>query len=81
MLGSNYHFYENYMFFYSWKKICLLRISIPVRFCSIYLFILSNKGWGGRLNERPELLVWVKRRKDQISSSGEKAYGSNSWSE
>lgn len=30
MLGSNYHFYENYMFFYSCKKICLSRISIPV---------------------------------------------------
>lgn len=31
-------------------------------FCSIYLFILSNKGWGGRLNERPEFYGWKGKR-------------------
>lgn len=30
MLGSNYHFYENYMFSDSCKLICLSRVSLPV---------------------------------------------------
>lgn len=43
-------------------------------FCSIYLFILSNKCWGGRLNERPEVLMQVKRQEDQMPGHGESVH-------
>lgn len=41
MLGSNYHFYENCISSYLWKKICLSRISLPV----LHVLSFSLQPW------------------------------------